>query len=96
MKVVLPEPAMPTHTMATGGFCSVVAMMESLVVEVVLLRVFEICWILGRSPSRVVQQASSRYLCILSDSSFSQMLLSLSSLARENEVTSQENPKAKA
>jgi hypothetical protein len=36
MKVVLPEPAMPTQTMATGGFCSAVedAMVDGVVVEV--------------------------------------------------------------
>ena len=39
MKVVLPEPAMPMQTMATGGFCEVVedAMVERLVVVVVVV-----------------------------------------------------------
>ena len=36
MKVVLPEPAMPTQTMATGGFCSVVEEEDAMAVVVVV------------------------------------------------------------
>lgn len=71
MKVVLPEPAMPMQTMATGGFCSVVAMMERLVVVVVvvveeLLMRVKIWLVLGILSSQVLQQSNSRYSDILS------------------------------
>ena len=39
MKVVFPEPAIPTQTMATGGFCSVV---EDAMLVVVVKVLFEL------------------------------------------------------